>query len=59
LVASGTPRERATRAVALLDAAMTGFQLDLPLDADDPVLEQAVLDLADAVTAIAGAQGSA
>ena len=59
LVASGTPRERATRAVALLDAAMTGFQLDLPLDADDPLLEQAVLDLADAVTAIAGAQGSA
>jgi AcrR family transcriptional regulator len=59
LVASGTTRERAPRAVALLDAAMTGFQLDLPLDAGDPLLEQAVLDLADAVAAIAGAQGSA
>ena len=47
------PRERARRAVALLDAALMGFQLDLPLDAGDPVLEQAVLDLADAVAAIA------
>lgn len=54
LVASGTPRDRAPRAVALLDAALTGFQLDLPLDAGDSVLEQAVRDLADAVTAIAG-----
>ena len=53
LVASGTPRERGRRAVALLDATLMGFQLDLPLDADDPVLEQAVLDLADAVAAIA------
>ena len=53
LVASGTPRERGRRAVALLDAALMGFQLDLPLDAGDPVLEQAVLDLADAVAAIA------
>jgi len=55
LVASGTPPERATRAVALLDAALMGFQLDLPLDRGDPVQEQAVLDLADAVAAIAGA----
>jgi AcrR family transcriptional regulator len=53
LVASGAPRARARRAVALLDATLMGFQLDLPLDADDPVLEQAVLDLADAVAAIA------
>jgi AcrR family transcriptional regulator len=53
LVASGTPRQRGRRAVALLDATLMGFQLDLPLDADDPVLEQAVLDLADAVAAIA------
>jgi AcrR family transcriptional regulator len=58
LVESGTPRDRATRAVALLDAALMGFQLDLPLDAGDPVQEQAVRDLADAVAAIAG-QGSA
>ena len=58
LVASGTPRDRATRAVALLDAAMMGFLLDLPLDAGDPVQGQAVRDLADAVAAIA-AQGSA
>lgn len=55
LVASGTPRARAARAVALLDAALTGFQLDLPLDGGDPVQEQAVQDLADAVAAIAGA----
>jgi AcrR family transcriptional regulator len=55
LVASGTPRERARRVVALLDATFMGFQLDLPLDAGDPVQEQAVLDLADAVAAIANA----
>jgi AcrR family transcriptional regulator len=54
LVASGMPRSRAPRAVALLDAALMGFQLDLPLDAGDPVLAQAVVDLADAVAAIAG-----
>lgn len=44
--------------MALLDAALVGFLLDLPLDAGDPVREQAVLDLADDVAAIAG-QGSA
>jgi AcrR family transcriptional regulator len=54
LVASGAPRDRAPRAVALLDATLMGFQLDLPLDAEDPVLAQAVHDLADAVAAIAG-----
>ena len=59
LVASGTPREKARRAVALLDATLMGFQLDLPLDAGDAVQEQAVLDLADAIAAIAEAQGSA
>ncbi|MDX6301398.1 MAG: hypothetical protein QOF53_2612 [Nocardioidaceae bacterium] len=58
LVASGVPRGRATRAVALLDAALMGFLLDLPLDAGDPVQDQAVRDLADAVAGIA-AQGSA
>jgi AcrR family transcriptional regulator len=61
LVASGMPRRLAGRAVVLMDAAMMGFQLDLPLDAGDPVLAQAVQDLADAVAAIGGgaAQGSA
>ena len=53
LAVSGTPRGRARRVVALLDAAMMGFQLDLPLDAGDPVQAQAVEDLADAVAAIA------
>ena len=53
LVAAGTPRERAERAVALLDAALTGFLLDLPLDAGDTVAAQAVRDLADAVAVIA------
>lgn len=53
LVASGMPRERSGRAVALLDAALTGFSLDLPLDRADPVLAQAVRDLADAVAMIA------
>ena len=57
LVASGTPPERAHRAVALLDAAFTGFLLDLPLDAHDPALPQAVEDLADAVAAVAGPVG--
>jgi AcrR family transcriptional regulator len=54
LVASGTPRARSGRAVALLDAALTGFALDLPLDRGDPVQAQAVQDLADAVAMIAG-----
>jgi AcrR family transcriptional regulator len=58
LVRSGAPPGQARRAVALLDAAFMGFQLDLPLDAGDPVLEQAVVDLADAVVAVTG-QGSA
>ena len=53
LVASGMPRERAARAVALLDAAFMGLQLDLPLDAQDPAQHRAVLDLADAVAVIA------
>jgi AcrR family transcriptional regulator len=60
-VASGTPRPRAARAVELLDAAMTGFLLDLPLDPRDPARDQAVADLADAVAAVAAppGQGSA
>lgn len=57
LVDSGVPRSRATRATALVDAAFMGFQLDLPLDAGDPVQVQAVEDIADAVVAIAGRAG--
>ena len=61
LVGSGMPPDQAPRAVALLDAAFMGLQLDLPLDADDPAQHQAVLDLADAVAVIAesGAQHAA
>jgi AcrR family transcriptional regulator len=55
LADSGVPRARAARATALLDAAFMGFQLDLPLDEGDPVIQQAVEDLADAVVAIAAA----
>jgi AcrR family transcriptional regulator len=53
LVTSGMPAAQAPRAVVLLDAALMGFQLDLPLDPDDPAQRQAVHDLADAVAAIA------
>jgi AcrR family transcriptional regulator len=53
LVASGMPRDRAPRAVVLLDAAFMGLQLDLPLDAEDPAQHQAVQDLAGAVAGIA------
>src|SRR4051794_1866927 len=63
LVGCGMPRDRAERAVALLDAAMTGFALDLPLVGGDPDRDReqdlAVRDLADAVATIAGGQGSA
>lgn len=60
LVASGMPQPLAARAVALVDAAFMGFQLDLPLDADSGEVGQAVCDLADAVAAIAEqGQGSA
>jgi AcrR family transcriptional regulator len=53
LIAAGCPRRRAGRAVALLDAALMGLQLDLPLDADESNRKRVVSDLADAVTAIA------
>ncbi|MBA2463478.1 MAG: TetR/AcrR family transcriptional regulator [Nocardioidaceae bacterium] len=55
LVASTTPADRAVRATVLLDAAFSGFLLDLPLDASDPAQSQAVEDLADAIEAIARA----
>jgi AcrR family transcriptional regulator len=60
LVAAGMPEDRAARATMLMDAAFMGFQLDLPLDEGDPMLDRAVDDLADAIAAIAGTQpGSA
>lgn len=59
LVASGAERRRARRAVALLDAAFMGLQLDQPLAAD-PARSAVIGDLADAVATIAGpAQGRA
>ena len=58
LVASGTPRDRAHRAVALLDATLMGFALDLPLVAGQSLQAQAVRDLADAIATIAGPVGS-
>jgi AcrR family transcriptional regulator len=54
LVASGAEPTAAKRAVELLDATMTGFLLDLPLDPRDPAQEVAVNDLADAVASIVG-----
>ncbi len=58
LVAAGTSRDRARRAVVLLDATFMGLQLDLPLDAHDPAQRLAVADLADAVAAIAAGSDS-
>lgn len=58
---SGCPAERAGRAVVLLDAALMGLHLDLPLDRGTPEVHRAVQDLAEAVAAIAsggGAQGA-
>ena len=60
LVAAGSREDLARRAVVLLDATFMGFQLDLPLDAGEPVVDVAVRDLADAVVAITrSGQGSA
>jgi AcrR family transcriptional regulator len=59
---SGCPQERARRAALLLEAALMGLHLDLPLDRDTPAVHQAVADLAEAVASIAGGaagQGSA
>ncbi|MBM7518141.1 TetR/AcrR family transcriptional regulator [Nocardioides nitrophenolicus] len=59
LVRAGCSPELAPRAANLLDAALMGLQLDLPLDRGTATLEQSVADLADAVGAIAAAgQGS-
>ena len=51
LVATGCTRARARRAVALLDAAFMGLQLDLPLQPNDR--KRVVSDLADAIAAAA------
>ena len=53
LVRSGCARSAADRAGNLLDAAMMGLLLDLPLDRGTKGLELAVSDVADAVAAIA------
>jgi AcrR family transcriptional regulator len=53
LVGAGCSPALAPRAANLLDAAMMGLQLDLPLDRGTPTLDQSVSDLADAVAAIA------
>lgn len=53
LVAAGCTRARARRAVALLDAAFVGLQLDLPLDPNESNRKRVVSDLADAIAAIA------
>jgi AcrR family transcriptional regulator len=53
LVAAGCPRRRARRAVALIDAAFMGLQLDLPLDPDESHRRRLVSDLADAIATIA------
>lgn len=62
LVAAGCSPDLAPRAAHLLDAAMMGLQLDLPLDRGTAVLGRSVADLADAVASIAasapGVQGS-
>ena len=54
VVRAGVTRPRARRAVALLDAAFMGLQLDLTVEDDAAALRRTVLDLADAVVAIAG-----
>lgn len=55
---SGVPSDAAERVTALLDAAFSGFMLDLPLDGDDPLQHQAIEDLADAIAAIASGAGA-
>lgn len=53
LVTAGCTRRRAVRAVALLDAAFMGLQLDLPVDPDESYGRRVVSDLADAIATIA------
>lgn len=51
---SGATSTSAARVAALVDAALMGLFLDLPLD-DDPLVERTVRDLADAAAALSGA----
>jgi AcrR family transcriptional regulator len=53
LVAGGCTPARARRAVALLDPAFVGLQLDLPVDPNESNRKRVVSDLADAIAAIA------
>jgi AcrR family transcriptional regulator len=53
LVTAGVAPDRAVRLTAVVDAAFSGFLLDLPLDEGDPAAWQAVEDLAAAVAAMA------
>jgi AcrR family transcriptional regulator len=53
LVAAGCTRARARGAIALLDAAFMGLQLDLPLVPNESHRKRVVSDLADAIAAIA------
>ncbi len=50
---SGCSEENAPRAVALLDAALMGLHLDLPLERGTPTMAQTVRDVADALAALA------
>ena len=54
LVDAGTTRARARRAVALLDAAFMGLQLDLAVAPEPGTVRRTVRDLTNAVVAIAG-----
>ncbi len=50
---SGVARPLAKRAATIMDAAFLGFQLDSPLDVGTAARRRAVVDLADAVAALA------
>ena len=54
LTRSGVARPLARRAATIVDAAFLGFQLDAPLSVGTTAPRRAVMDLADAVAALAG-----
>lgn len=56
LTKSGVGRPLARRAATVIDAAFLGFQLDAPLDVGTAARRRAVIDLADAVAALARPQ---
>lgn len=53
LVASGAPTRRVKRMATVMEAALMGFQLDLPLDEDNGDMTRAVKDLAEAIEFLA------